>query len=488
MDRLVTHGKVIVCRSEAEANAAQVRDWWSGSGKAEQAGMIAFSRAEIARLNVAARERMVPDGRLGPDALQVGEREFRVGDRIVCGRNARARLGVVNGTRGQVTALDPDQRALTVTTDDHKTVTLPGWYVAGRGHDDQPWVDLAYAITGHKTQGLTRWRALVRLTGTEDSNWLYVQLSRAQHRPPLYPVVGPEPRRRRTGPARPRAPTATTSSPTRWRAPATSGWRSTPPARLDLRRLPTAELRAERDRLCGLLDQAPRDRARELERASARRIAADQTLEELTGTHDHRARAGDASPAWPAGPVATERARRCWPASRPTAPPTPNTDCASTNSAGPAGWRPTSSSARPTARSSANWPGGAVPAASPWNKRAPLPARRTRPDPRHHQRAASLATSRRRPSRTTAAPTTSPTPSKPSADRRATPASGPPGSKLAKRSIVSKAAITALTTAASRSGARHRAGNQSTATSRTRHQPAPSGPRPGPSGPERAAG
>jgi hypothetical protein len=42
--------------------------------------MIAFSRAEITRLNMAARERMAQDGRLGPDALQVGEREFRVGD------------------------------------------------------------------------------------------------------------------------------------------------------------------------------------------------------------------------------------------------------------------------------------------------------------------------------------------------------------------------------------------------------------------------
>jgi ATP-dependent exoDNAse (exonuclease V) alpha subunit len=98
MDRLVEHGKVIVCRSEAEANAAQVRDWWQRFSTGQQAGMIAFSRAEIARLNLAARELMDQAGRLGPDALQLGDREFRVGDRVVCGRNARARLGVVNGT------------------------------------------------------------------------------------------------------------------------------------------------------------------------------------------------------------------------------------------------------------------------------------------------------------------------------------------------------------------------------------------------------
>jgi ATP-dependent exoDNAse (exonuclease V) alpha subunit len=137
MDRLVEHGKVIVCRNEAEANAVQVRDWWQRFSGGQQAGMIAFSRAEVARLNAAARELMAEDGRFGPDALQVGEREFRIGDRVVCGRNARARLGVVNGTRGQVVALDPSQRALTITTDEGKVVALPGWYVAGRGHGDQ---------------------------------------------------------------------------------------------------------------------------------------------------------------------------------------------------------------------------------------------------------------------------------------------------------------------------------------------------------------
>src|SRR4029450_7712761 len=109
-------------RSETEANATQVRDWWQRFSDGQQAGMIAFSRAEIARLNAAARERMAQDGRLGRDALQVGEREFRVGDRIVCGRNARARLGVVNGTRGQVTALDPSLRTLTNNTDERTEV------------------------------------------------------------------------------------------------------------------------------------------------------------------------------------------------------------------------------------------------------------------------------------------------------------------------------------------------------------------------------
>jgi conjugative relaxase-like TrwC/TraI family protein len=152
LERLVAHGKVVVCRTEAEANAAQVRDWWQRFRDGQQAGMIAFTRAETTRLNTAARQLMAQAGRLGPDALQVGEQEFRVGDQVVCGRNARARLGVVNGTRGQVTALDPARRTLTVRTDEGLAVTLPGWYVAGQGFQ-RPWVDHGYAITGHKTQG-----------------------------------------------------------------------------------------------------------------------------------------------------------------------------------------------------------------------------------------------------------------------------------------------------------------------------------------------
>jgi hypothetical protein len=75
--------------------------------------------------------------------------------------------------------------------------------------------------------------------------------------------------------------TATTSSPGPCRAGDQTLAIDTP-SRLDLRRLSVAELRAERDRLQRLLDQAPRDRARELTRTTARRAEADQALVQLT--------------------------------------------------------------------------------------------------------------------------------------------------------------------------------------------------------------
>jgi hypothetical protein len=196
---------------------------------------------------------------------------------------------------------------MTIRVDGKKPreVVLPGWYLDGRQRGERNRrVDLAYATSGHRAQGLTRWRALVRLTGGEDSNWLYVQLSRARHQTTLYPVVGPEPQ----GPADLDLPDREVGDGYDQLAQALSrsggqtlviDTASTP----DLRRLSTGELRAERDRLRGLLDRAPRDRARELARASARRAEADQALQ-LTANNQppHQGRGMLRLP-WRAGPT-----------------------------------------------------------------------------------------------------------------------------------------------------------------------------------------
>jgi conjugative relaxase-like TrwC/TraI family protein len=257
LDRLVAHGKVIVCRTEQDANAAQVRDWWQRFRGGQQAGMIAFTRAETTRLNAAARALMAEAGRLGPDALQVAEREFRVGDQVVCGRNARRRLGVVNGTRGQVTALDPARRTLTIRTNEGRTVTLPGWYVAGQGFE-RPWVDHGYAITGHKTQGLTGDDFGVRPSTRADAHWAYVAASRHRFDLRLYlveEVAVPE-----------SDDTRHARDPLEDRVAVTLRAMQRPGAQVfaidqeldaEVRTLSVAKLRQERDRLGELLASAP---------------------------------------------------------------------------------------------------------------------------------------------------------------------------------------------------------------------------------------
>jgi hypothetical protein len=195
------HDRVVAAASKPAATLALLQDWWRAWQEAERDAtqdviVLAGRRAEVDRLNVACQELLAAQGRLGQERLQVEDLKLAVGDRVVCGRNAISQLGIANGTRGTVSALDLQARTLTIRLDgkNAREVTLPGWYLRGRGRGERNRrVDLAYATTGHRAQGLTRWRALVRITGREDVNWLYVQLSRAQHETTLYPVVGPEP-------------------------------------------------------------------------------------------------------------------------------------------------------------------------------------------------------------------------------------------------------------------------------------------------------
>jgi conjugative relaxase-like TrwC/TraI family protein len=291
------HQRVVVAESKTAATLALLQDWWQAYQDAERdpsqdVVVLAHRRAEVDRLNTHCQRLLALQGRLGPERLQVEDRQLAVGDRVVCGHNAIAQLGVANGSRGTIAALDPQERTLTIRLDGTtgREVLLPAWYLDGRGRGERNRrVDLAYATTGHRAQGLTRWRALVRLTGREDSSWLYVQLSRARHETTLYPVVGPEPQ----GPGELDLPEV--EAPDGYRQLAQALTRTgeqtaaiDTPSTLDLRQLTTRELRVERDRLRAELDQAPRDRARELARATTRRADVDRVLAEVTRQADQQ--------------------------------------------------------------------------------------------------------------------------------------------------------------------------------------------------------
>jgi conjugative relaxase-like TrwC/TraI family protein len=281
------HDRVVCADSKPAATLALLQDWWTAWQQAEgdpaqEVVVLAARRAEVDRLNSACQELLAARGRLGSERLQVEDRQLAVGDRVVTGHNAIAELGVANGTRGVVTALDPHARTLTVRLDgpDPRAVVLPGSYLDGRRRGERNRrVDLAYATTGHRAQGLTRGRALVRLTGAEDVNWLYVQLSRARQDTRLYAVVGPEPQ----GAGELDLPDREQPDGYLQLAQALSraGGQTLAidtPASPDLRRLSTGKLRAERDRLRQQLDQAPRDHSRVLTRATAHREQAEAAL------------------------------------------------------------------------------------------------------------------------------------------------------------------------------------------------------------------
>jgi conjugative relaxase-like TrwC/TraI family protein len=146
--------------------------------------VIASSRGDAGRLNAQLRQRLLTDGRLGQDELRIdlgsgGYRGYRCGEQVLVSSNDYA-LGLLNGTRGTVTGLDLDRRAVTVRLDDGRDVHLDAGYLS-RGH-----LTHGYALTAHKAQGVTvdvamLWgtHALTRETG-------YVALSRGRQGNYLY--------------------------------------------------------------------------------------------------------------------------------------------------------------------------------------------------------------------------------------------------------------------------------------------------------------
>jgi hypothetical protein len=185
------HGRVVVGDSAPALRSQLVADWWAAMGRSGEQPpvMIAARRADVVDLNGRARALMVADGRLGPQALTVGGQEYAVGDRIVTLRNQRRRLGVANGTRGTVTAVDVTAGALEVRTDHGRAVRLPRWYLTGPRRR----VDYGYAVTGHKAEGMTTDRTFV--LGSEDiyKEWGYTALSRGRLENRLYLVIGDNP-------------------------------------------------------------------------------------------------------------------------------------------------------------------------------------------------------------------------------------------------------------------------------------------------------
>ncbi len=345
------HDRVVAADSKTAATAALLTDWWQAWQQAER-------------------------DRLGPDRLQVEDRQLRVGDRVVCGHNAIDELGVANGTRGLVTALDANERSLAIRLDgpDGRELTLPKSYLDGRGQGERNRrVDLAYATTGHRAQGLTRGRALVRLTGQEDVNWLYVQLSRARQETRLYAVVGPEPQ---------------------------GGG--------ELRREHANQALAQLTRPDQAQQHQPHGRLRLLRR-------------------DHQSPRADHGMVTVATQLADRAAER-------------ERELPSTSSAGPDGWRAMRSSATTTGGSSGSWPGSGGPAdwsRRPWTRTGPAMSGNCSVRSPNRSGVGGPAGRPSAPSRPTGTPIRFRAASGGSVPSRGSRPSGWPGSKLGRRSTES---------------------------------------------------
>jgi conjugative relaxase-like TrwC/TraI family protein len=273
------HERIRAFEANDERDRALLDDWLTAQQAGEAPVIYAHRRAQVDRLNLLCQRLRADAGELGSQRLAVGDRQFGVGDQVVLGANALARLGVANGTSAVVVGIDVRGRALTVRTTEEtppRTVRLPDWYLdAEVTPGGSRRVDLAYARTDMRSQGRTEQRALLALDGAEDMQGCYVQLSRSKERTDLYLTVGPAPLDLEEAHAHPRGEPVEPEQ-LLGRVLCRDGSKtlaSDTPDLLDVRRLSTKQLREERDRLQAVRGGCPPDRSREL--ALAHRRAAE---------------------------------------------------------------------------------------------------------------------------------------------------------------------------------------------------------------------
>lgn len=176
------HDRIHVHDTAHDAKVQLIDYWASQLPFQRDVVVLALRRDDVADLNRFARERMMEQHRLGAEALVACDREFRVGDRVVCLRNRRA-LDLLNGLRGEVIALDAEARSITIRVSDGSQRRVPASYLTG-GH-----LDHGYAMTIHKAQGHTADEALVLATDDLHQEAGYTALSRARLSTRVYVVA-----------------------------------------------------------------------------------------------------------------------------------------------------------------------------------------------------------------------------------------------------------------------------------------------------------
>lgn len=309
------HDRLVATETPGQLKETMLADWYRSFQQGYRVAILAYRRDEVDQFNTACQQLRDAQGQLGPDRLTVGDRSFAVGDQVVCGKNALQGLGVANASRGQVVAVDAEQRAMTLRLEDGRDVRLPREYLDERptwwlrGNPERRTVDLAYATTGHKAQGITRDEVLVRVTSSEDRQWLYVGGTRGIGKTTFYSVVSPEPaipnrdpeREALDVPAADRTPkdqadqlvmVARRDRGKRLAADTTSN--------LDMRSMSKHDLRARRDQLAALIDAGPRDQSRLVAHTTTKREQDEQRLAQAT---DRRQQARDLLASLELGPA-----------------------------------------------------------------------------------------------------------------------------------------------------------------------------------------
>jgi len=175
--------RINIAATPGDTNNDAVENWYRDVldiGDPSDVLLIGHRNTTVDQLNRRARSLVGDAGLLDGPALDVNDRTFQAGDRVVCLKN-RVRLGVLNGDLATITAIDADRRTVALRLDrTGQPVTVPHGYL------DDGYLDWGYAVTGHKAQGATARRAHTVAGDGVDREWIYVTMSRGREANTIY--------------------------------------------------------------------------------------------------------------------------------------------------------------------------------------------------------------------------------------------------------------------------------------------------------------
>ncbi|WP_027588349.1 MobF family relaxase [Acidipropionibacterium acidipropionici] len=189
IDTYMDHDRIAEGEAEAMADAAYTA-WRTDRQAGKSSVLVAETREQVAMLNARARADLILDGTLNPgpeitlnDGTQAG-----VGDTVITRRNdRRLRTGrdwVRNGDTWTITDIRHDG---SISVRKHGcrfggAIVLPASYVAEH-------LDLGYAVTAHRAQGITTDTAHVLVEPTTTRENFYVAMTRGRQSNQAYVVL-----------------------------------------------------------------------------------------------------------------------------------------------------------------------------------------------------------------------------------------------------------------------------------------------------------
>ena len=161
-----------------EALDAAHEAWSKARAEGRSVVVMAADHATVDVLAMRARAARTALGEVEQAGIAVGKQVVGTGDEVVTTRNDRRLVTssgawVRNGDRWQVLGRRPDGSLLLGSLDARGKVALPGEYVREN-------VALAYAVTVHKSQGLTTDQAVLVVDQATTAEHLYVGLTRGR--------------------------------------------------------------------------------------------------------------------------------------------------------------------------------------------------------------------------------------------------------------------------------------------------------------------